>query len=218
MPQAVLWIDRTDLADDEPSRVLAYLEGDVRIVPDSNRPQVYQNSRRLLSPTPNPSCDRQCRLKTQSTSPWPRRPSSTEPPYDAATPAAKTSFAANSADNHERARSSSSREATSTSSFDWTKDPVTNQMVGVIDSGMNMIVRGLSDADLGDVDLHGYDLGDAIDVSADRLVIWTPNLFEMDERGESFQAENMPLEIYMEGNVVFRQGESISMPTACTTT
>jgi hypothetical protein len=85
----------------------------------------------------------------------------------------------------------------------WEVDRATNQSIGIIDRGANLIVRGIGDIDNVPIEI------DAIDLSADRLVIWTVNVLDRDERGASFQDENMPLEVYMEGNVVFRQGDSV---------
>ncbi len=78
----------------------------------------------------------------------------------------------------------------------WFPNRQTNQWIAVIDSGVNLIVDGL--------DQFG-----SIDVSTDRLVIWTTGIQEPDLSGKSLQAENIPLEIYMEGNIVFRQGERV---------
>jgi len=74
----------------------------------------------------------------------------------------------------------------------WDVDPVTQRATGVIDGGVTMIVDGLPDVG-------------SIDISTDRLVIWTVAVFN--EREETRQAGNTPLEVYMEGNIVFRQGE-----------
>jgi hypothetical protein len=63
-----------------------------------------------------------------------------------------------------------------------------------MESGVTFIVDGASP------------LG-SIDVSSDRLVIWTRSQHEPDLSGQTPQDERVPLEIYMEGNVVFRQGE-----------
>ena len=50
----------------------------------------------------------------------------------------------------------------------------------------------------------------SVDVSADRMVVWTTANEQPDIRGEGhIQSENTPLEIYMEGNVVLRQGNRI---------
>ena len=78
----------------------------------------------------------------------------------------------------------------------WFSNPAANEWVAVIDSGVNLIVDGL----------EGFG---SIDVSADRLVLWTTGLQEPDLTGQSVQSENTPLEIYMEGNIVFRQGERV---------
>ena len=46
-----------------------------------------------------------------------------------------------------------------------------------------------------------------IDLSTDRLVIWTVASQQPDINAPLSQDQNQPLEIYMEGNVVFRQGD-----------
>lgn len=78
----------------------------------------------------------------------------------------------------------------------WFPDPASNQWIAVIDSGVTLIVDGLRE--------YG-----SIDVSTDRLIIWTSGLSEPDLSGQRPQAEDVPLEIYMEGNIVFRQGTRI---------
>ena len=207
--QAVLWIDRTDLADGEPSRVLAYLEGNVRIVPDSTHPQTVQTRADGYFRLPT---HRAIDVRVENVI---DAPASETPLFSRATKRRRNPSDENVVRGQFGGQETSTRQillfsrSSANIQADWRNDPGTNQWVGVIDSGVNMIVRGLSSADLGDANLEGFDLGNAIDVSADRLVIWTVNLFDMNERGESFQAENMPLELYLEGNVVFRQGESV---------
>ncbi|HEY2840286.1 MAG TPA: hypothetical protein VGJ26_14110, partial [Pirellulales bacterium] len=44
-----------------------------------------------------------------------------------------------------------------------------------------------------------------LDLSADNMVIWTKGLTDLE--GSKLQAQDVPLEIYMEGNIVFRQGD-----------
>jgi lipopolysaccharide export system protein LptA len=78
----------------------------------------------------------------------------------------------------------------------WFPDPQSQDWIAVVDSGVNLIVEGL--------DEYG-----AIDVSTDRLVIWTKNEEEPDLTGRRGQDRRRPLEIYMEGNIVFRQGERV---------
>ncbi|NLS92366.1 MAG: organic solvent tolerance protein OstA [Planctomycetaceae bacterium] len=210
--QAVLWIHRAGKESEDPNLVLVYLEGDVdnevQIVPDTTRPQVQQTQT-------------DCSLRLPTYQAVDVRVENVAEVAGSDSPLFHRAVARRNRPAEYVVRGQLGGDASRTrqilffsrgnvnSQAQWTFDPATNQSVGIIDSGVNMIVRGLSEADLEGVELHGYDLGDAIDVSADRLVIWTVNLFEMNERGESLQADNVPLEIYLEGNVVFRQGESV---------
>ncbi len=73
-------------------------------------------------------------------------------------------------------------------------DPNSNEQVALIKSGVNIVVDG--------VDQFG-----SIDVDTDNLVVWSQGGLKPVGEGESTQPKDAPLEIYMEGNVVFRQGE-----------
>ena len=75
------------------------------------------------------------------------------------------------------------------------------EKVAVISGGVNVIVQGLSSEGLPDT--FGP-LGD-IDIETDRAVIW--GIDTASGLGGATQASDMPLEIYMEGNIVFRQGD-----------
>ena len=70
----------------------------------------------------------------------------------------------------------------------------TNQWVAIIKSGVNIVVDGLDDFG-------------SIDVDTDNLIIWTEGQLQSTADGH-FQPKDRPLEIYMEGNVIFRQGET----------
>ncbi len=84
----------------------------------------------------------------------------------------------------------------------WSQDPATNQWVGVVDSGANVIVDT-------NMNVPGIGHVSTIDVAADRLVIWTSGLNQSDAvSGRMIQDERTQLEFYMEGNIVFRQGDS----------
>jgi hypothetical protein len=76
------------------------------------------------------------------------------------------------------------------------------ESIAVISGGVNVIVQGLSVEGLPEA--FGP-LGD-IDIETDRAVIWTSGV---DPRNptELTQQGDLPLEIYMEGNIVFRQGD-----------
>ncbi len=80
----------------------------------------------------------------------------------------------------------------------------TGGRVVVISGGIRVLVEGLP---VGDITAALGPLG-TIDITTDRAVIWTA-----DGGGgfgtESFQTQNAPLEIYMEGNIEFRQGDRV---------
>jgi hypothetical protein len=83
----------------------------------------------------------------------------------------------------------------------WESYPQSGQWIGMISSGVNVIIDGLG------VDARQFGQIESIDLAADRVVIWTRNDKELDFSGKSLQDARLPLEIYMEGNIVFRQGE-----------
>ena len=70
-----------------------------------------------------------------------------------------------------------------------------SEWIAVIDSGVNVIIDGL-------------DRIGSVDVATDRLVIWTRGQ-QPDLSGQSRQSSDTPLEFYMEGNIVFRQGNRV---------
>ena len=78
----------------------------------------------------------------------------------------------------------------------WYPDPNSRQWIAVIDSGVNVVVDGLK----------GFK---TIDISTDRLVIWTTGIQEPDLTGRTQQDQAAPLEFYMEGNIIFREGDRI---------
>lgn len=88
----------------------------------------------------------------------------------------------------------------------WFPDPTGTQWIAVIDSGVTLIVEGLRTQN--NPMIPGGDVG-AIDISTDRLVIWTSGPREPDLTGQTAQSDEVPLEIYMEGNIVFRQGTRV---------
>ncbi len=78
----------------------------------------------------------------------------------------------------------------------WFPSPAGNEWVAVITSGVNLVVDGVDPAG-------------PLDISADRLVIWTRGQAQPSLDGNAAQAADVPLELYMEGNVVFRQGQRV---------
>ena len=80
-------------------------------------------------------------------------------------------------------------------SIKWFPSPSGTEWIAVITSGVNLVVDGVDPAG-------------PLDISCDRLVIWTQGSAQPDLDGGS-QAADVPLELYMEGNVIFRQGQRV---------
>lgn len=78
----------------------------------------------------------------------------------------------------------------------WEAVPGSDERVAIFDSGVNLVVDGIEQ------------VGN-LDVSTDRLVIWTGENELPDISGNTPSSHDTPLEIYMEGNVVFRQGDRV---------
>ncbi|NUQ66485.1 MAG: LPS-assembly protein LptD [Pirellulales bacterium] len=204
--EAVLWVDRKSETDGARGKVIAYLEGDVRLdfdregaqarltdktwlgrfftqaeirvqparvgaVPD-HAPSIYQRGMARRDPDAVGAIRR-----TQYSQFTGQTPPENVPP-----PATRRIRVG--------PRSDVPFEVT------WSPDPATNQSIGIITGGVNLIVDGLPEFG-------------SIDVSTDRLVIWTYGIERLDASVQTLQAENLPLEIYMEGNIVFRQGERV---------
>jgi hypothetical protein len=77
------------------------------------------------------------------------------------------------------------------------------EYVGVLSGGVNIIIEGLS------VEGMPTSLGPlgTVDIEADRIVAWGLPLGS--GGAETTQGSEQPLEIYMEGNIVFRQGDRV---------
>lgn len=67
----------------------------------------------------------------------------------------------------------------------------------IITRGVNLIIDGIDQ------------LG-TVDVETDRMVLWTRALEAPSTQGETTQPGNTPLELYLEGNVIIRQGSGKS--------
>ncbi|MGC3971287.1 MAG: hypothetical protein QM775_29280 [Pirellulales bacterium] len=79
----------------------------------------------------------------------------------------------------------------------WIPNPNNPQeWVGVISPGVNLIIDGL--------DGFGQ-----LDISTDRMVIWTTGMQEPDLSGARAQEVERPMELYLEGNIVFREGDRV---------
>ncbi len=73
----------------------------------------------------------------------------------------------------------------------------------MLGGGINVVIDGLSYVEPGGAVIN------KIDVSADRMVIWYRSGQAANVGVPVAQSEGEPLELYMEGNIVFRQGDRI---------
>jgi hypothetical protein len=77
-----------------------------------------------------------------------------------------------------------------------------NEFAIIVEGGVNVVIQGLTVEGLPDV--FGP-IGD-VDIETDRAVIWLAGT-GLQDMSQLTQQSDMPLEIYMEGNIVFRQGD-----------
>jgi len=75
-----------------------------------------------------------------------------------------------------------------------------DEQVAIITQGVNLIIDGVSLGGTG---------GGALDIATDRMVIWTTGRLSLDGKGQTEGDAERPFEIYMEGNIVFRQGDRV---------
>ncbi len=96
--------------------------------------------------------------------------------------------------------------------LNWQSMPSNNtfppEQITVISGGVNLLVRGIDQ--IRDFEsLQGTPTDGVLDLTADRVVIWT----QSDENGnfspEMFQGRNVPLQVYLEGNIEVRQGMNL---------
>ncbi len=80
------------------------------------------------------------------------------------------------------------------------------EQVTIITGGVNVLIDGVDDL------LPGEDAVGVIDLSADRMVIWTRDILG-DQGADKIQEQNEPLQVYMEGNIEIRQGMRIVRAT-----
>lgn len=71
--------------------------------------------------------------------------------------------------------------------------------IAVITKGLNLIIEGVTGEDLL--------MGDIVDISADHAVIWTNSLTKIRENNDIKEESNLDFELYLEGNIIFRDGE-----------
>jgi len=221
--EAVLWIQRPEGDQKQERMIIAYLEGDVELV--RNAPagpvtlkdktwlgqfmtkgeiQIYVEPSRVAGePTVMPpiyrrGMERRNPLSADAVTRSEVRPAQFASPVGQ--PEVIQTPAAQPMSQGRRIRVFSRSDVPM--QVQWFPDPRGgNLWIGVINGGVNMVIDN--------VDVLG-----SIDVSTDRLVIWTVNPINNSQEppdlsGQTFMDGRLPLEIYMEGNIVFRQGERL---------
>ena len=243
--EAALWIDRGEASERRPHKVIAYLEGDVEVIPQpgaakvndqtwfgrfvSNAgvdvraatvagkpdelPPIYWRGMERRTPESAGDAWRPRVEQAQFTSPAPQPevvPTPSEStPFPSARPGMLPAMTPNMLTPGPGMTLGGGRQLRIYPRSDMPvnaklyPDPNSTQQIIAIDSGVNVIV------DM-DSDVPGLGQIDTIDVSADRIVIWTSGLTDSNlSAGNATQDPRTQLEFYLEGNIVFRQGERV---------
>ena len=74
----------------------------------------------------------------------------------------------------------------------------------VLTGGINLIIEGITD----DTALAML-AGDTVDISADNAVIWTENPGKIQGGASFVESDNLDMEIYLEGNIIYRDGPRV---------
>ncbi len=87
--------------------------------------------------------------------------------------------------------------------FDYALDPLPNDPnrgVLVMTNGINVVIEDAQDELL---------LGKTVDISADNVVVWMENPSRLINNREQVEDSNKDFELYLEGNIIFRDGPRI---------
>jgi hypothetical protein len=76
-----------------------------------------------------------------------------------------------------------------------------DRAIFIISKGMNLIIEG--------VNSDNILTGDVVDVSADHAIIWSINPKNLQQNGKTNQDSKADFEAYLEGNIIFRDGERV---------
>ncbi len=88
--------------------------------------------------------------------------------------------------------------------LDLIQSPDGSESVAVITKGVHIIVEGIGAVE----QLGGFDPG-RIELETDRAVVWTTSANQLFAMGDNVIDENTPLEFFLDGNIVFRQGDRV---------
>lgn len=82
----------------------------------------------------------------------------------------------------------------SLTNISWKRYPETNQSIACVTGGVSVRVEGM--------DEFG-----TFNISTDKLVVWTYGPITPDLTGARTHSSDLPIELYMEGNIIFHQGD-----------
>ncbi|MEX2140417.1 MAG: organic solvent tolerance protein OstA [Pirellulales bacterium] len=78
-----------------------------------------------------------------------------------------------------------------------------DESVTIVSGGVRLRIDGLGRT------VAGIRVGETLDIEADRVVIWMQGDAKSLLSGQADQAETVPLELYLEGDIIFREGDRI---------
>jgi hypothetical protein len=78
-----------------------------------------------------------------------------------------------------------------------------SELVHLITEGVQIRIDGLGR------EFAGMRIGETLDISADRVIIWSASDLQVYLAGQNSEPEALPLELYLEGDIVFREGDRI---------
>ena len=219
--EAVLWVLQPDLDRGEPGKVIAYMEGEVWVDHNHRGDAHALTGRAAQSFTSRTWLGRfetvaGIRMDVPLAEPTPTQPAvyergatarrkELEPVQFAEeipTPDNTTTVGLGNRKLTVRGRSNVRPQA------QLETDPVTDETVVIFKAGIMAVIEGIQPEDLGGL---GPSVGDVdrITIETDRLVLWAPRLEALGRQREMTQDGSIPLELYMEGNIVFRQGDRV---------
>jgi hypothetical protein len=79
--------------------------------------------------------------------------------------------------------------------------PDPSETIVAVNSGVQIVVRGIEN-------VQGIETG-AVSIEADRIVFWTTALAGLNLGGETIQQQEGRWEFYLEGNIIFREGDRV---------
>lgn len=207
--RAVFWIERGGEFGDRRNRVTAYLEGDVEIRGPASRVTDQSHLTEFFTTRNIALRIRDVRQQSAADSPIYARALERRDPRNDRGAIQRTQFEYTSPTETLASPAAAAPAGRRLRIFKRSDVPYQfesfrtgrgDEQVAIITQGVNLIIDG--------VDIDGLG-GGTIDIATDRMVIWTTGRLSLDGRGQTEEDAERPFEIYMEGNIVFRQGDRV---------